>query len=76
MNEKIYYKEKNISIILSDTFEFMKEIKENSIDVIFADPPYFLSNGGISNSGGKAVSVDKGEWNKVNETDLLSKISF
>lgn len=36
----------------------MKKIKSKSIDMIFADPPYFLSNGGISNSGGKAVLVD------------------
>lgn len=31
---------------------------------IFADPPYFLSNGGISVQSGKIVSVDKGEWDK------------
>lgn len=33
--------------------------------MIFADPPYFLSNGGISNSGGRIVSVDKGAWDKI-----------
>lgn len=32
--------------------------------MIFADPPYFLSNDGISNSGGKVVSVNKGKWDK------------
>lgn len=31
---------------------------------IFADPPYFLSNGGISVHAGKIVSVNKGEWDK------------
>src|SRR5690625_7198414 len=35
-----------------------------SIDVIIADPPYFLSSDGISNSGGKMVSVNKGDWDK------------
>lgn len=35
-------------------------------DMIFADPPYFLSNGGISVQSGKQVSVDKGEWDKSN----------
>ncbi len=34
-------------------------------DMIFADPPYFLSNGGISISSGKIVCVDKGEWDKA-----------
>lgn len=33
-------------------------------DMIFADPPYFLSNGGISVQSGKVVCVDKGEWDK------------
>ena len=33
-------------------------------DMIFADPPYFLSNGGITCHAGKMVKVDKGEWDK------------
>ncbi len=33
-------------------------------DMIFADPPYFLSNGGISCQAGKIVCVDKGDWDK------------
>lgn len=33
-------------------------------DMIFADPPYFLSNGGITVQSGKQVSVNKGEWDK------------
>lgn len=42
----------------------LREIEDNSIDAIFADPPYFLSNGGISVQSGKQVCVDKGEWDK------------
>ncbi len=42
----------------------MQNIKKESVDVIFADPPYFLSNGGKSISSGKIVSVNKGEWDK------------
>ena len=33
-----------------------------AFDMIFADPPYFLSNGGFSVQSGKPVSVNKGEW--------------
>ena len=36
-----------------------------TVDMVFADPPYFLSNNGISCSGGKAVSVNKGDWDKI-----------
>jgi len=48
----------------NDCIIVMKSIKEQSIDMIFADPPYFLSNGGVSISSGKVVSVNKGEWDK------------
>jgi site-specific DNA-methyltransferase (adenine-specific) len=37
---------------------------EGKFDMIFADPPYFLSNGGITCQAGKMVKVDKGEWDK------------
>lgn len=39
-------------------------LPDNSIDAIFADPPYFLSNGGISCKNGRMVCVDKGDWDK------------
>ncbi len=44
--------------------ERLCEIEDNSINAIFADPPYFLSNGGISVQSGKQVCVDKGDWDK------------
>ncbi|MCF0233300.1 MAG: site-specific DNA-methyltransferase [Enterococcus sp.] len=49
---------------LGDLFDILPQIPKNSVDLIFADPPYFLSNGGISCSAGKMVSVDKGDWDK------------
>jgi site-specific DNA-methyltransferase (adenine-specific) len=42
----------------------MKTFKNNYIDLIFADPPYFLSNDGLSIKSGKIVSVNKGDWDK------------
>lgn len=47
-----------------DCIEVMKKITESSVDMVFADPPYFLSNGGLSINSGKVVSVNKGEWDK------------
>lgn len=43
---------------------------EGVFDLIFADPPYFLSNGGISCHGGKMVKVDKGDWDKSRGPEL------
>jgi site-specific DNA-methyltransferase (adenine-specific) len=37
---------------------------EGVFDMIFADPPYFLSNGGITCHAGRMVSVNKGDWDK------------
>lgn len=45
-----------------DCLNVLNEIKTNSIDLIFADPPYFLSNGGKTIHSGKVVSVNKGVW--------------
>ena len=64
MVKPYYHKDKSI-LICADTFKFLSKMKTESIDMIFADPPYFLSNGGISNSGGRVVSVDKGDWDKA-----------
>ena len=54
----------NFDIFLGDNRELLPYFKDNSVDAIFADPPYFLSNGGISCQNGRMVCVDKGEWDK------------
>ena len=69
MNElKYYYDKKNFKLIKGDCLEVLKKIEPNSIDMIFADPPYFLSGDGITCSAGKMVSVKKGNWDEKIET--------
>ena len=60
-----YYTSPSKDFLLAngDSFKLLKEF-DFKFDMIFADPPYFLSNGGISLQSGKIVSVDKGEWDK------------
>ena len=56
---------KNDFLLLhGNCMERLCELEDNSLDAIFADPPYFLSNGGISVQSGKQVCVDKGDWDK------------
>ncbi len=43
---------------------------DGRFDMIFADPPYFLSNGGITCHAGKMVKVDKGEWDRSKGPEL------
>ncbi len=52
-----------------DSLEILDQLPENSIDMIFADPPYNLSNGGFTCHAGRAVSVNKGEWDKSRGLD-------
>lgn len=59
---KPYYQREGFSLYLADCLEFMLSIPSNSIDMIFADPPYNLSNGGFTCHAGKRVSVNKGDW--------------
>jgi len=59
-----YYEntERSIKLLQGDCLEILPQFPQNSIDMIFADPPYFLSNGGITCHAGKMVSVNKGKW--------------
>lgn len=62
----VYYRDPSHSVTLlkGDCIEILNQARENSVDMIFADPPYFLSNGGITCHAGKMVSVNKGKWDK------------
>ena len=64
-----YYCNTNAALYLSDTFEALEKMLPEKIDMIFADPPYFLSNDGISCRAGKVVSVNKGDWDRIGSVD-------
>jgi len=71
----IYYNKKNFTLLKGDSIELMKNLKEKSIDMIFADPPYFLSNDGITCKSGKMVSVNKGDWDKKDNIDEIHEFN-
>ncbi len=54
----------SVRLLKGDCIEILNQARENSVDMIFADPPYFLSNGGITCHAGRMVSVNKGKWDK------------
>jgi site-specific DNA-methyltransferase (adenine-specific) len=58
-----------IRIYQGDCLKILAAIPENSVDLVFADPPYFLSNGGITCHAGRMVSVNKGDWGKSKGAD-------
>ena len=74
MFKKPYYETDGFKLIKGDSFKELKKIEPKSIDMIFADPPYFLSGDGISCSAGKMVSVKKGEWDEKIDIDKNGNI--
>lgn len=66
IKEKPYFQKDKFVLYNSDCLKILEQLPENSIDMIFADPPYFLSNGGFTCENGKMVSVNKGKWDKTN----------
>ncbi|MCM1319945.1 MAG: site-specific DNA-methyltransferase [Muribaculaceae bacterium] len=60
-----YYKsnDRAFTLVNGDCFDVLSNF-DFKFDMVFADPPYFLSNGGISYQSGKIVCVDKGNWDK------------
>lgn len=46
-----------------DAFAALRDLNQFA-DVVWTDPPYFLSNGGTTCKAGKRASVDKGEWDR------------
>jgi len=71
---RIFFKTEDFTLLNGDSFSLLKKIEQKSIDYIFADPPYFLSSGGISCKSGKQVLVNKGEWDYSKSID--DKLKF
>lgn len=64
--QEIYYEKPKFKLYQANCLDGLMEIPENSVDMVFADPPYLLSNGGFTVHAGRRVSVNKGEWDKSN----------
>ena len=66
---KPFYHNKNFTLYQGNCLEIMQQFPDDSFDMIFADPPYMLSNGGFSVQSGRRVCVNKGRWDKSNGFD-------
>jgi len=65
INLKPYFLEGKFCLYKNDCMKVMRGMPENSVGMIFADPPYFLSNNGFTVHAGKRVSVNKGKWDTI-----------
>lgn len=66
IKEKPYFQQGNFVLYHNDCLKILEQLPENSTDMIFADPPYNLSNGGFTCHAGRAVPVNKGTWDVSN----------
>ena len=54
----------------ADTLAFLESLPENSVDCVWTDPPYLLSNDGVTCVAGRRVSVNKGDWDQSQGIEL------
>lgn len=67
--------DQHFTLLNGDTFELLPQF-EFKFDMIFADPPYFLSNNGISLQSGKIVKVNKGDWDKGRTKEGVDEFNY
>lgn len=72
-----YYKSINndFTLIQGDCVDTLSKFRFG-FDMVFADPPYFLSSGGISCQSGRVVCVDKGDWDKPTSTEEMDAFNL
>lgn len=68
-----YFSSKNFTLYKDNSLTLLKKFPENKFNMIFADPPYFLSNGTFSCQNGKMVDVKKGDWDMSNSLEETIK---
>ena len=68
IKSKLFFHAPGVRLFCGDAPSVLDNIPKESVDMIFADPPYGLSNGGMTCHAGKRVSVNKGKWDKSRGT--------
>lgn len=71
-----YFKseKKDFYLLHGDTMKLLPQF-DHKFDMVFADPPYFLSNNGLSIQSGRIVSVNKGKWDKSEGFEYINNFN-
>lgn len=71
-----YFKseDKNFYLLKGDALELLPQF-DHKFDMVFADPPYFLSNNGLTIQNGQIVSVNKGNWDKSHGFEYINEFN-
>ena len=76
MDKYLFYKNNNIRLYNTNCLDLLKHIPDNTFDMVFADPPYFLSTGTFTCQKGRMVSVKKGNWDIGKTTEENFKFHY
>lgn len=72
-----FFKSSNNDFILElSNCQFVLDSLEQPINMVFADPPYFLSNDGLTVKNGKVQSVNKGDWDKFSTEKEIYEFTY
>ena len=66
-----YHQSEYFTLYHGDSLSLITELEDNSIDVVFADPPYFLSSGRKMDIAGRKVYFEKGSWDRMRPTQEI-----
>jgi hypothetical protein len=66
---------RGVRLYRGDALHLLERAKEGVFDLIFADPPYFLSNDGVTCHAGKMVSVNKGVWDRAETFEAVYRFN-
>ena len=70
-----YHQSNYFTLFNADSLTLIDQLEDNSIDVVFADPPYFLSSGRKMDIAGRNVHFEKGAWDRSRSTEEVDQFN-
>lgn len=70
-----YFESNDFCIYNGDCLSLIDILEDNSVDVVFADPPYFLSSGRKMDIAGRYVHFDKGAWDRTRSNEEIDRFN-
>lgn len=73
--QQAYFETSGFTIYHGNSLSLLSQLENNSVDVVFADPPYFLSSGRRMDIAGRKVNFNKGEWDRCRTTEDVDRFN-
>ena len=71
-----YFDSNDFCIYSGDSLTLINQLDDNSLDLVFADPPYFLSSGRKMDIAGRNVSFEKGVWDRCRSVEEIDNFNL